>query len=239
MIVAPSIYSLRNSSLCSSFRCSDGIVEAFIDEGKTKGTFFYFFSKKKFTYFWSMPFFRKYRDDEFIAGLCSGNEKTIKKWQGHCYDHFLKEARKIDMLNYSKDKFNSVYQDSIQALMRNIVSGKFKGESTLVTYFSRIFKFKSIDYDRSKKNPEISTMPEELQERLNWDGGIEVQFTKENLFELLGELKSLCQKIITLTLDGYMDKEIAVLIGKKTDATKKNRQSCFKKYRELVHIHMN
>jgi RNA polymerase sigma factor (sigma-70 family) len=180
-----------------------------------------------------MMFFRKYTDEDFISGLCSDNLRSIKKWEGIIYDFFIKEAKNIRLINYSEDKFNSIYQDSIQAFMRNIVSGKYKGVSSLKTYFTKIFKNKAIDYDRQKKTLEMSVMPDELYNSLNWDGGIEELFTQDVLTSLLEQLKENCKKIITLFIDGYKDKEIAEIIGKKIEATKKNRQSCHKTYRTL------
>jgi RNA polymerase sigma-70 factor (ECF subfamily) len=157
------------------------------------------------------------------------------------YTYFIREGMK--KYRISEDEAFDAYSDTILAAIEKIRSGSFEGRSLLKTWLYQVFHNKCVDLLRksaTNKNSvhqtaSISDMLfqlsdtgksviQKLIDKADWD------FLKQKL----NELSDACRQLLTLSADGYSDKEIAVLIEYKTaDVVKTSRLRCLEKLRQL------
>jgi RNA polymerase sigma-70 factor (ECF subfamily) len=157
------------------------------------------------------------------------------------YSYFIEEGMK--KYTMPEDEAFDAYSDTILAAIEKVRDGSFEGRSLLKTWLYQIFHNKCVDLLRKRatnknkvhQTASISDMLfqlsdtsksviQKLIDKADWD------FLKQKL----NELGDTCMRLLTLSADGYSDKEIAVLIEYKTaDVVKTSRLRCLDKLREL------
>ena len=157
------------------------------------------------------------------------------------YTYFIKEG--MYKFSLSEDEAFDAYSDSVLSAIHKIRDGSFEGRSTLKTWLYQIFHNKCVDLLRKKttnkgsvhQTAAISDMIgqlsdtgksiiQQLIDKADWD------FLKQKL----NELGDACRQLLTLSADGYSDKEISVIMEYKTaDVVKTSRLRCLEKLRQL------
>ena len=137
------------------------------------------------------------------------------------------------------DQSEDVFQEGIAIFARNIMQGRFNGESALLTYFVGICRF---CYLRKIEQNKITSVEMTHHEDKEVDGP-EVSMIKQERSEsqskmmryLLGELKDKCRKILKMYSLKYSMEEIANEMGfEKAQSAKNATMKCRKKLRELI-----
>ena len=104
--------------------------------------------------------FNTLQDDTTLITMMAGGgvlqEKALSQLNRHYQGMIGEMCQKYDAL--PKEFAEEAFDDALIALRDNIVKQKFKGESTLKTYFYRIFKNKCID--KLRENPTIVQIDE-------------------------------------------------------------------------------
>lgn len=182
-------------------------------------------------------------DKRLLDGL---RQEGIEKRKGEeqlfiTYDYFIREG--IHKHSLSGDEAFDAYSDTILSAIEHIRNGSFEGRSSLKTWLYQIFHHKCVDLLRKRstnKNSVYQTASisdwlfqlsdssksviQKLSEKADWD------FLKQKL----NELGDNCRKLLTLSANGYSDKEISGLLEYKTaDVVKTSRLRCLEKLRQL------
>ncbi len=180
-------------------------------------------------------------DQDIIVAIRSGGKSFEQTSQRLLNDH-------IGMMNDIKTKLNlsisdakDLYADALSALLWNVRTGKYKGESKLSTYLYRIFYNKSVDHIRhltTNKNEATVEMSEKLEfetpknDERRWIISMDASKMKEHINSLGTPCKGI---IMDWAFWGYGMKEIAErndLVS--ADKAKKNKYSCLQKLRKLL-----
>jgi RNA polymerase sigma factor (sigma-70 family) len=157
------------------------------------------------------------------------------------YSYFIREG--MNKYTMSEDEAFDAYSDTILSAIENVRSGSFEGRSSLKTWLYQVFINKCVDLLRKRatnKNKVHQTASigdmlfqlsdtgksiiQKLIEKSDWD----------MLKQKLSELGDTCRQLLTLSADGYNDKEISTIMEYKTaDVVKTSRLRCLEKLRQL------
>ena len=182
-------------------------------------------------------------DGELIESL--RQESSLKKkGEGQLfssYTYFIREGMRKHSL--SEDEAFDAYSDTILSAIEKIRNGSFEGRSSLKTWLYQIFHNKCVDLLRKKTTNKHSvhqttsindwllqlsdsgkSIIQQLIEKTDWE------FLKQKL----NELGDTCKRLLTLSAEGYSDKEIGEVMEYKTaDVVKTSRLRCLEKLRQL------
>ncbi len=157
------------------------------------------------------------------------------------YSYFIREG--MNKYTMSEDEAFDAYSDTILSAIENVRNGSFEGRSSLKTWLYQVFNNKCVDLLRKRatnknsvhQTASISDMLfqlsdtgksiiQKLIEKSDWD----------MLKQKLSELGDACRRLLTLSADGYTDKEISTIMEYKTaDVVKTSRLRCLEKLRQL------
>lgn len=182
-------------------------------------------------------------DEELIENL--RQESSLKR-KGEeqlftSYTYFIREGMHKHSL--SEDETFDAYSDTILSAIERIRNGSFEGRSSLKTWLYQIFHNKCVDLLRKKTTNKRSvhqtaaindwllqlsdtgkSIIQKLIDKTDWD----------LLKQKLNELGDTCKRLLTLSAEGYSDKEIGELMEYKTaDVVKTSRLRCLEKLRQL------
>lgn len=183
----------------------------------------------------------KTTDKALIASL-KKNGTERQKSENHLYDTYAYLV-KTGIYKYKLTENDAIdaYTDSILATIQNIITGKFKEDSTIKTYLTKIFFRKCVDVIRKITTKKTETLSIDNFFNLNdtLRSTLESIILKEKVIALKEKIKLLsdkCQIIIEKWGMGYSDNEIAqiAVLGLSTATTvKTTRHRCLKKLRTL------
>ena len=183
-------------------------------------------------------------EDLIIKGLKSG-ESTRRHSEKELYISFfylIKEAAK--KYGIPNEEAASIYTDTVLAVIKNVLSGKFEGRSSLKTYVYQIFSNKCVDLLRKK-----TTNKGKLEDAVPYDSlvfelpdqtrsiiqKLIVQDQRNQINEKLQEIGGKCMELLLLFEDGYNDKEIAESMKyQSADVVKTTRLRCLEKLKLKV-----
>lgn len=159
------------------------------------------------------------------------------------YEYFIKEGCFKYRLTYEDS--SSAYHDAFRSVVDNIIQNHFDGNSSLKTYFYKIFQNKCIDQGRknaTNKNEvhKAAPLPDEMINQLPDSAGtiVESMMTKELKDEVMMQLKTLGEKCVEILLmyeRDLTDKEIAERLSYNNAAVAKTtRLRCLEKLRAKV-----
>jgi len=180
-------------------------------------------------------------DQDIITAIRSGGQFLEQASRRLLNDHIgiMNDIR--GKLNLSISDSKDLYADALSALLWNIRTGKYKGESKLSTYLYRIFYNKSVDHIRhltTNKNVPTSEMSESIEfqthqnDERRWISSIDASHMKEQINVLGSPCKGI---IMDWAFWGYGMKEIAERNGlESADKAKKNKYTCLQKLRKLL-----
>ncbi len=180
-----------------------------------------------------------YSEEEMVAAIRSGG-RAMEQVMRYIYeqaDYREEVLRMVLAKQGSVEDAEDVFQDGIAHLIMNVRKGKFRGESSLKTYLTVICKnLWFYKFNRRVKLQSIKTelptneLDEESPEQL-----LLFKEKTERVKQLLAQLGSPCQEILTLWSLHYSMKEIAVRTGYKNEGTmRKKKHQCMQKLIKLV-----
>lgn len=183
----------------------------------------------------------KILDNALIVGLKkAGNEK--QRFENYLYDNHTYLV-KVGMRkhSFSEDDALTAYTNTILAVIKNIETERFKGESTIKTYLTGIFYRKCVDLVRQQTTNKENILP--IEEFFNISDKVksvlEQIILKEKVEDLRVKIQQLggkCRTILEKWAAGYSDKEIAniaALAFKSAATVKTTRHRCLTKLRAL------
>lgn len=181
----------------------------------------------------------QYADDYMIAEIQAGGgrqEQAIKRLYEQ-YFHLVKTSRR-KYRTLEEEDFLTAYNSAVLALRRQLVTGNFRGESSLATYLTRIFSNKCIDLLRQKSGPRMEPI-EALPERSDEDDTLQHLIQSDQIKRAMLHLESLGDVCKQILLDseywGYSSEEIAERIGfSGANSVNSKKYSCLQKLRQMM-----
>lgn len=179
-------------------------------------------------------------DAEIIEGILAGG-----RGQERCLQHLFQAHKGLvghGMSKYGLEEEAALdaFSDTLLAVRKSILGGKFRGESKLTTFMFTIFSRRCVDQTR-KKTTHGMTNVSEIPDMPDQEPGIEQKlFTQEAFDRLMGYMQQLgevCQKILMYRYYwGYEDMaEIATLAGVKNANTAGSlRHRCLKQLMKKI-----
>ncbi len=190
----------------------------------------------------------KFTDDQIIEAIQASKASQDEVIQ---YLFLNPEWRKmafskINTLLDAPEVGEDIYVDSLMALRKNILFNKFKGSSSILTYFIKICYNQSINYLNSSSKTEEKNKVYLAQEKLN-----EANFIDPNIQELdmntdvryeavlkrriYSKLSEKCQSsLLQKFWKNLKLKEIAQLSNVNEQSIKNRLSNCKKKLRSLI-----
>ncbi|MFK8057136.1 MAG: RNA polymerase sigma factor [Saprospiraceae bacterium] len=182
---------------------------------------------------------KSWSDQRFIDALSLGGQpkedavaQAIKQ-----FIHYLPTVAKKTGL--TKEEALDPYTDAIVKLSDQVTEGQYRGESSLGTYFYRIFYFKSVDLFRKKTTNRVDyneSLPAAADTGPLANERIEQSEEMAQLNKKMDKLGNPCKKIL---LDwgfwGYSMTEIAERNGLQSSSQAKDKKyKCLKALRVLL-----
>ncbi|MEO0468945.1 MAG: sigma-70 family RNA polymerase sigma factor [Bacteroidota bacterium] len=179
-------------------------------------------------------------DAELIEGIQAGGSR-----QESCLNLLFDKHRGlvgtgITKYRLSEEDAIDAFSDAILALRKQIMEGKFRGDSKVSTYLYTIFSRRCVDRVRKAATNKVLTSPE-YPDVGDPDPGIEKQLITQEAFEhLMGfmdQLGEVCRNILMYRYYyGYDDMaEIARLVGAKNANTAGSlRHRCMKQLLKII-----
>ncbi len=157
------------------------------------------------------------------------------------YQYFIKEGIKKYAL--SEDEAFDAYSDSVLAAIEKISKKLFEGRSSIKTWLFQIFQNKCVDLVRkrstNKNSVHQTTSVSDILYQLSDASKTIIQLLTEKtdrdlLKRRLDEVGIKCRELLTLSADGYSDREISTQLAyKSADVVKTSRLRCLEKLRQL------
>jgi RNA polymerase sigma factor (sigma-70 family) len=195
-----------------------------------------------FLYFcFSMQGRKKVSDTELIQALRSGGTRR-EKYEYHLYrlhiDFVSKRPRKYKL---SDEEARDAYTDAFMIVVDHIISGRFRGESSIKTYLSRIFRNKCVDQARKNSTikvdwtdefPELADSSRDFLKRMIGEEMV------SGLHKLLDKIGEKCKELLLLSGSGFSPAEIAQEMGFKTGkSASSQRYKCLEKLKKEIEVH--
>lgn len=182
----------------------------------------------------------KIEEAQIIEGLRSRQEKlqneAIKMLYSDIWMNLAKKA--VISVGGNKEDTEDIFQESLAALVKNVMNGNFRGASKMSTYFFEICRRKTmstlkmgynaelVESNLAETSPslEVSMMNQERKEEL-----------RSIVADLLGQLGEPCASILKFRNLNYSYEEIADILAYDNPDTAKNQAGrCRKRLRESI-----
>jgi len=167
-----------------------------------------------------------------------GEELLFKR-----YTYFIKDA--IHKYSLSYEEAFDLYSDTIISAIEKIVTGSFRGDSSLKTWLYSIFHNKYVDLIRKRTTNKNSVnrvveIPDLLMQVSDQARTIIQELIMKTDHEVLRqkllEIGNNCKELLLLWANDYSDREIVDLMKYKTpDVVKTTRLRCLDKLKQLYH----
>ncbi len=183
----------------------------------------------------------QYSDDYFIGEIKAGGswqevaiERLYKQFSFMMHHGSQKYAPPLD-----NDDLMTAYNSAVISLREQIVTGAFRGDSSISTYLNRIFTNKCIDLLRAKNAHPTEPIEKAQKEKDGTPGPLMHLIENDQIkrvFRFLNAMSEPCKQIL---LDseywGYSSEEIAKRIGFGNAASVNSKKyTCLQRLRELL-----
>lgn len=176
-------------------------------------------------------------DEEIIAAIQAGGLQR-QRFEELLFlrhlDFVRKRPRKYALSN---EEARDAYTDAFLVVAAHIRSGKFRGESSLKTYLSRIFRNKCVD--RFRKNSTVKVdwvdeFPQLADESRDFLRQLMGEEEVGILRQWMQQLGARCQELLEYSGWGYSPTEIADKMGfSSARSASSQRYKCLEKLKEL------
>ncbi len=179
-----------------------------------------------------------YTDEYLIEAICAGGqrqEEGIRQLYTQFFDLVRKNLRQYRQLDQTD--VVSAYNSAVLSLRDQLVTGAFRGDSSLTTYLTRIFTNKCIDLLRQKKAAQwevpVDVIPETAAPEPNALAHLVESDQVERIQHYLRQIGEICRQIlIDSEYYGYTSEEIAERIGFGSAASVNSKKyTCLQKLR--------
>lgn len=183
----------------------------------------------------------KILDKALIKGL-KNNGTERQRFENYLYDthtYLVKVGMKKHRI--TEEQSLMAYTDTILAVIKNIETDKFKGESRVKTYITGIFYRKCVDLIRKETTNKKEILPIDdfftISNKVK--SALEQLILNEKVESVSNKIKQLgqkCKTILEKWAAGYSDKEIAnitALAFKSAATVKTTRHRCLAKLKAL------
>ncbi|MCB0835250.1 MAG: sigma-70 family RNA polymerase sigma factor [Bacteroidetes bacterium] len=182
-------------------------------------------------------------DQELIQALKSGGAAK-ERYEYLLYrlhmDFVRKRPRKYKLTD---EEARDAYTDAFLIVIDHITSGRFRGESSIKTYLSRIFRNKCVDRARKNSTIKVDWMDEfpDLEDTskdfLRKMIGEEMVAGLRKHLEAIGEK---CKELLLLSGSGFSPQEVAEKMGFKTPkSASSQRYKCMEKLKQEIEKYTN
>lgn len=187
-----------------------------------------------------------YSDEELVTMIQGKPEERLKALKFFFMDQAL-ELEVIESILTNKganrEDAQDAYQDSFAIFQRQVKSGKFKGDSSLRTFFIGICQRRWLDLKRKSFVTKVSLVDEqtifEKPAEKSPESILEGQQRLQLLRKLLGALSPICHQIMWLKANGYRLREIMdkLDLSGNYDTLRNKSKTCMKALRERFREH--
>jgi RNA polymerase sigma factor (sigma-70 family) len=175
-------------------------------------------------------------DQSILDGIRAGSKAEDAALTKLYESHWSAIRAYVLKNNGSEDDANDVFQDGVIAFHKNVVTGKFKGESAIGTYLYSICRFIWLKKLRSTNKMPVDS---EADEPVSYEDpehrflDAEKRSLMAKLFDQIGEP---CRTILTLSYyDNLPMSEIASQTGFKDEQNARNKKyKCMKALKTLI-----
>ena len=177
-------------------------------------------------------------DQEIIEGIRKGGVER-QRYEYMLYRrHAEFVVRRPRKYNLTDEEARDAYTEAFMAVTDHISNGRFRGESSLKTYLSRIFRNKCVDQFRKNTTVKVNWVdefPDLPDESRDFVKNLVGKEDLAQLKQLLTQLGERCQELLMLSGSGYSPSEIAARMGFKTSkSASSQRYKCLEKLKELM-----
>lgn len=193
-----------------------------------------------------LRFRKRSNDQDLISAITAGgaaSERAVGNLYESLFAFAVKAKRKFHL---SEQDIQDCYSDAITALVQQVKTGEFLGESKLSTYFYSILSNKCVDKVRrlnSQKSQEEAKWTHELPEVTDrtWDflGAWNLKEEVHRLSSLMDQIGAKCkQLLLDLDYHGYHPEEMIERMGfANLNSIKTQKYKCKKKLLKVIHQH--
>ena len=179
-------------------------------------------------------------DQEIISALQAGGAR-----QEACLNYLFDQHKglvgsAISRHQISEEEALDAYADAIIGFRKQVMLGKFRGESKISTYFYTIYFRRCVDLIRRRATHQISQVeeyPEVEDETVNTEADLITREAFNQVMEYMEKLGEVCRKILMYRYYyGYEDmEEIARLVEVKNANTAGSlRYRCLKQLMRII-----
>ena len=177
-------------------------------------------------------------DQEIIEGIRKGGA-TKERYEYELYrmyaDFVKKRPRKYGITD---EEARDAYTDAFLIVVDHIQNGRFRGDSSIKTYLSRIFRNKCVDQARKNSTVKIDWVDEfpdladSSRDFLRKLVGEETLGEVKKYMQAIGEK---CRELLLLSGSGFSPGEIAEKMGFKTaKSASSQRYKCLEKLKQRI-----
>lgn len=178
-------------------------------------------------------------DKDFISQVLQGGQPQEKAIQTLFQTHQHWVSRGVKRYKLPQETALDAYTDAVLALRKQVLAGKFNGESRISTYMYTIFSRRCVDRVRKNTTQPVSELLSESIQDSRPDPADQL-ITSEKvayLKRVMGQLSDQCRQILLYRyFYGYEDmEEIAELLGIKNANTAGSlRYRCMKRLLAII-----
>jgi len=182
--------------------------------------------------------FKTHSDRGLIAAIQAGHTASERATATlfRQYAYFVK--KRPAKYGLSEEDALDAYSDAYLAVVEHIKTGRFRGESTIKTYLSRIFRNKCVDkarYNSTKKVDWTDTFPEMADASKDFLRKIISTEELEAVQHRLKDLSDKCREMLLMAAQGYSPAELAHKFNLATArSASSQRYKCLAKLKKLM-----
>lgn len=177
-------------------------------------------------------------DAEIVNGIRVGGVER-ERYEYLLYrrhmDFVAKRPRKYRI---SDEEARDAYTEAFLSVVNQIIDRRFRGDSSIKTYLSRIFRNKCVDQHRKNSTVKVEwveTFPEIGDESRDFLRELMGKEDLENLKRQMVHVGERCREILMFSGLGFSPKEIAEKMGFKTPrSASSQRYKCLEKLKTLI-----
>ncbi|MEO1449494.1 MAG: sigma-70 family RNA polymerase sigma factor [Bacteroidota bacterium] len=177
-------------------------------------------------------------DADIIAAIRAGGANRTRCENALYTEYAYLVWRRPRKYKLSDDEARDAYTEAFLAVVDHIVTERFRGESSIKTYLSRIFRNKCVDQHRKNTTNQVAwteTFPDLPDTSRDFVRQLVGKESLEVLKQHIARLGERCQEILMLAGQGYKPAEIAEQLGFKTaHSASSQRYKCLTKLKALI-----
>lgn len=177
-------------------------------------------------------------DSDIIAAIRAGGLTRTRVENALYAEYAYMVWRRPRKYRLSDEEARDAYTEAFLAVVDHIVTERFRGESSIKTYLSRIFRNKCVDQHRKNTTNQVAwteTFPDLPDASRDFVRELVGKETLEVLKAHIARLGARCQQILLLAGQGFKPAEIAEELGfSSAHSASSQRYKCLTKLKALI-----